>query len=405
MKLDLHALCQKHRIMPRGVIHVGSYDGQDIKRYPIPEAAEILIVEANPTVAQQLQTHFARTSSIRVVNFAISDHSNTATLYIPAIESNSSILPFTGYQDIYPNLKETRQITVESHTLSTLLAELHLDPANFNLLYLNIQGAELLALQGASQLLKQIEAIYTTISYQELFEGGALIDQVDAFLEQYHFRRVAQANPYHPAWGEVFYVYQSTDSLGIAHTSQSTQIQKLQEELDQLQSQFQHVQTERDQLQSQFQHVQAERDQLQSQFQHVQAERDQLQSQFQHVQTERDQLQSQFQHVQAEQDQLQSQFQHVQTERDQTFSELHQAREELEITQFQLDEIQIELDHSQSRLHQVQAELEQVQVQLHQTQAELTIQGKDDARTDCSEHVRTLARILAETLETRDQVS
>jgi FkbM family methyltransferase len=206
MKLDLHTLFEQHNLIPRGMIHVGACEGKDLKRYPTPDTAKILLIEANPKAVERLQANFANQPNVRVVHSAIANHNNPVTLNLTSIESSSSILPFTGYQEIYPNLKTTQQITVESHSLDSLLHELNLRPADFNFLYLDIQGAEFLALQGATELLKQIEAIYTTVSYEDLFEGAALIDQVDAFLSEHHFIQVTQANPYHPAWGEAFYI-------------------------------------------------------------------------------------------------------------------------------------------------------------------------------------------------------
>ncbi|MGB3533568.1 MAG: FkbM family methyltransferase [Microcoleaceae cyanobacterium] len=206
MKLDLNTLFEQHNLIPRGIIHVGAYQGKDLKRYPTPDTAKILLIEANPKAVEQLQANFANQPNIRVIHNAIANHNNSVTLNITSIESSSSILPLTGYQEIYPNLKTTQQITVDSHSLDNLLEELNLRPADFNFLFLDIQGAEFLALQGATELLKHIEAIYTTVSFEELFEGAALIDQVDTFLSEHHFIQVTQANPYHPAWGEAFYI-------------------------------------------------------------------------------------------------------------------------------------------------------------------------------------------------------
>ncbi|EAW33943.1 FkbM family methyltransferase [Lyngbya sp. PCC 8106] len=206
MKLDLHTLTQQHNLTPRGIIHIGAYEGKDLKRYPTPDTAKILLIEANPAACEHLQANFADKPNIIISQTAIANPNHPVTLKLTSIESNSSILPLTGYREIYPNLKVTQEITVESRSLDTLLSELNLRPVDFNFLYLDIQGAELLALQGATQLLKYIEAIYTTVSYEELFEGGALRNQVDAFLTEHHFVRVAEANPYHPAWGEAFYL-------------------------------------------------------------------------------------------------------------------------------------------------------------------------------------------------------
>ena len=213
MKLDLHTLCQEHKIDLYGIIQVGSSQGRELNRYPVSDNVRVLLIEANPNTAQLLRTQFEEQANIQVIQCAVTDQNDTATLHIPAIESNSSILPFTGYREIYPNLQDVQTISVESRTLDTLLVEHQLKPEDFNLLSLNIHGAELLALQGATELLLHLPAIYTTVNHQNLFEGGALLKDVDQFLEQYGLHRVAQANPYHPAWGEAFYVRRVGETL------------------------------------------------------------------------------------------------------------------------------------------------------------------------------------------------
>jgi len=133
------------------------------------------------------------------------------------MDQSSSILPLKEHREIYQEITETEQISVPSKTLDSLLAELQLNPADFNLLNIDIQGAELLAFRGATNLLKHIEAINTEVNYQELYENCALIHQIDEFLESHGFERVATTTPYHPSWGDAFYIRQpviTMSSLG-----------------------------------------------------------------------------------------------------------------------------------------------------------------------------------------------
>jgi FkbM family methyltransferase len=445
MKLDLHTLTQQHNLTPRGIIHIGAYEGKDLKRYPAPDTAKILLIEANPKAVEHLQANFADKPNIIISQTAIANHNTPVTLNLTSIESNSSIFPLSGYREIYPNLKVTQEITLESRSLDTLLSELNLRPVDFNFLYLDIQGAELLALQGAPQLLKHIEAIYTTVSYEDLFEGAALIDEVDAFLAEHHFVRIAEANPYHPSWGEVFYlrehlslnndetqpnademtlpvVEETVTKAEFLQTQQEledlqSRYEQIQKELEQSQIQQQQTQTELSQTQQQLQTSQTELTQTQQQLQTSQTELSQTQQQLQTSQTELSQTQQQLQTSQTELSQTQQQLQTSQTELsqtqqqlqtsqtqqqqtqqelDQSRSELHQTREELELTQFQLDEIQVELEQSISQLHQTKEELKTTQEQLQQLQQEQTTPKSSPNHS--SAHVKMLAKILAETL-------
>ncbi|MGD1805510.1 FkbM family methyltransferase [Dapis sp. BLCC M126] len=207
MKLDLKNLCLQNSVSPRGIIHVGAYDGKDIKLYQTLDISKILFIEANPTVFERLKSNINTASlDVQAANYAISNQNGIVKLYVNSMVQSSSIFPLKHYRDIYPNIQETHQLTVESKTLDTLLQELDLYPTDFNILNLDIQGAELLALQGASNLLQYIDAVYTKVNYEELYEGCALAEKIDEFLVQNGFGMVAVATPFHPSWGDAFYV-------------------------------------------------------------------------------------------------------------------------------------------------------------------------------------------------------
>ena len=207
MKLDLKNLFSQNSIIPKGIIHVGAYDGKDIKLYQTLNISKFFFIEANPTVFERLKANTTRSSvDVTVVNYAISNQNGKVTLYVNSMVQSSSILPLKHYRDIYPNIKETHQLIVESKTLDNLLEELELSPTDFNILNLDIQGAELLALQGATNLLKYIDVVYTKVNYEELYEGCALAEEIDEFLARTGFGRVAIAKPFHPSWGNAFYV-------------------------------------------------------------------------------------------------------------------------------------------------------------------------------------------------------
>ncbi|MGK7920533.1 MAG: FkbM family methyltransferase [Trichodesmium sp.] len=214
MKLDLRHLCSQNSVTPRGIIHVGAYDGKYLKFYQYLNFSTILLIEANPTVFARLKENIGEESNdVKAVNYAISNQNGKVKLYVNSIRQSSSILPLKNYRNIYPNIRETEQLIVESKTLDTLLQELDLSPTDFNILNLDIQGAELLALQGATNLLKYIDVVYTKVNYEELYESCALAEKIDEFLADTGFASVAVATPFHPSWGEAFYLKKEVISM------------------------------------------------------------------------------------------------------------------------------------------------------------------------------------------------
>lgn len=214
--LDLEKLCRKYKIKPRGIIHVGAHEGAELSAYQRMGIRNALFIEANPAVFERLNVNVGEFPGVKVANYAISNNNGMVTLHVTSMDQSSSILPLKLHKELYPDIRETHQIVVQSRKLDTLLEELSISVADFNLLNIDIQGAELLALQGSVNLLKNIDAINTEVNYDELYEGCALINQIDDFLAIQGFERVATTTPFHPSWGDAFYIkkhFKGTNNL------------------------------------------------------------------------------------------------------------------------------------------------------------------------------------------------
>jgi FkbM family methyltransferase len=217
--LDIHSLLSEYKITARGAIHIGAHEGQEIGMYQNMGVQSLLLIEANPSLIGRLCDRVAETIShdpameIQVENCAISNENGTAIFRVTSSDQSSSLLPLNEHQKIYPDITETECIEVPLKTLDTLLDELKCDRTQFNLLNLDIQGAELLALKGATQTLAHIDAINTEINFVELYKGGALIWELDALLEDQGFVRVATTTPYHPSWGDALYIRKPTITM------------------------------------------------------------------------------------------------------------------------------------------------------------------------------------------------
>lgn len=213
--LELPELCRRHGVQPRGVIHLGANEAGELAVYRGMGVTNTLYVEANPDIIAQLRQRLADEPDVVLAHCAISDHEGPVQLHVASNNQCSSILPMRRHQEIYPGVVETQVVTVDGCTVDGLMAKLGLDPARYNLLNIDIQGAELLALRGAAATLPYIDAIQTEVNFDELYEGNAQIDDLDDFLEPLGFRRVALACPFHPTWGDAFYVRVKDYTIGL----------------------------------------------------------------------------------------------------------------------------------------------------------------------------------------------
>lgn len=64
-------------------------------------------------------------------------------------------------------------------------------PDNFaNVLNIDIQGAELLALKGISNLLNYFDYLYLEVNNNYLYKNCALVGEINEYLKSFNFRRV-----------------------------------------------------------------------------------------------------------------------------------------------------------------------------------------------------------------------
>jgi FkbM family methyltransferase len=74
-------------------------------------------------------------------------------------------------------------------------------------LKMDIQGAELMALRGASDSLTFAKALYLEVNEKELYKGCGQIEEIDTFLAPYKFKRVLTKMTSH-GWGDALYIIQ-----------------------------------------------------------------------------------------------------------------------------------------------------------------------------------------------------
>lgn len=205
--INIGSMLSRHGIVPRGVIHVGAHQAGELDEYLRLGFAKILYVEANPALIPALsEKAAAHPGKVFVAHAAASDVDGVTHLHVTSMDQSSSILPLGKHLEIYPSIREVAKVEVRSRRLDTILAEEGLAAADFNFLNLDIQGAELMALRGAPALLSGVAAVNTEVNLQELYQGAALLGELEGFMAESGLNRAAMVTPWHPTWGDAFYV-------------------------------------------------------------------------------------------------------------------------------------------------------------------------------------------------------
>ena len=211
MYVPLKEIIKKYDLEISGIIHLGGCKGEELFSYYKNNINNVLLVEANPNLIKflKLKKFFYNTFTkmkINVENFAATDRDNDIlTLNVTNNIQSSSILKLHKHSILHPEVKVIKKIKVKSYTINSLFNQEY-DIKNFNFMNLDIQGAELLALKGSDQILKNIKAIYTEINYDEVYKDCALINELDEYLKNFNLKRVYTTTPESDYWGDALYI-------------------------------------------------------------------------------------------------------------------------------------------------------------------------------------------------------
>jgi FkbM family methyltransferase len=192
---------------PRGVIHIGAHNAEEYSSYVDMGIEDVVWIEANPKIASQLAVRLQGDKNMKVVNALISDkNGEKLTLHVTNNGQSSSILELGIHRNLFPYIHVVEDIELESKTLDTVVEEEKIDMSLFNFLSVDIQGAELLALRGATKALAFIDAINTEINTDYVYKECALLHEIDDYLSEFGFSRVATHMWEDHPWGDALYI-------------------------------------------------------------------------------------------------------------------------------------------------------------------------------------------------------
>ena len=141
-----------------------------------------------------------------VYNAVITDKDDEEIIFnISNNVQSSSVLEFGTHSQEHPDVIYVDKIKQKSITIDTFFERNNIDASKYNFWNFDIQGAEFIALKGATQSIKYANAIYLEVNEKELYKDCGLINDIDNFLSQYNFKRVLTRMTSH-GWGDALYI-------------------------------------------------------------------------------------------------------------------------------------------------------------------------------------------------------
>lgn len=211
MLFDLTELVRVHSLKIDGVLHLGAHVAEEGKVYRRNGVGEVWWVEADPEVVPTLTAHVARWPEHHVIEACVAAADGQERTFHRANNHQSSSLYELGtHRDVSPDVHYTGEFTVTTVTVDTLAAE-HGIRANF--LNADLQMGEHEAILGATGFLRGVDYAYMELNWTRLYEGGALIGEMDDLMGSHGFARYDTRMAGNSGWGDGLYC--KPEALGL----------------------------------------------------------------------------------------------------------------------------------------------------------------------------------------------
>lgn len=175
----------------RRILHIGANHGQERDLYA-RHGLEVLWIEALPEVHSKLAETLLDYPGQKSALALLTDRDGDAVDF--HVTSNdgesSSVFRFKRHAEAWPDVKHVHTLKLMSLRLDTLLKKLGYPPDYFDGAVLDVQGAELLVLQGGGVYLDQITWVQCEVVEFEAYEGACRLKELNHFLSAQGFSLV-----------------------------------------------------------------------------------------------------------------------------------------------------------------------------------------------------------------------
>jgi len=201
----INEILLKNNININGCFHIGAHECEELLIYNNLlgiHPHNIVWIDAIPSKVMEATMR----GIPNVYNAVITDKDDEEIIFnISNNIQSSSVLEFGTHSQEHPWCVYIDKIKQKSITIDTFFKRNKIDASKYNFWNFDIQGAELMALKGAINSIKYANVIYLEVNEKELYINCGLINEIDAFLSQYNFKRVYTEMTKH-GWGDAIYI-------------------------------------------------------------------------------------------------------------------------------------------------------------------------------------------------------
>jgi FkbM family methyltransferase len=230
---DVQKLLLTKNINIIGCFHIGAHNCEELDVYNRLGVVKenIVWIDAIPSKVVEATDR----GIPNVYNAVITDKDDEDIVFnISNNVQSSSVLELGTHSREHPTIVFVDKINAKSITIDTFFERNNIDASKYDFWNFDIQGAELMALKGATKSIQYAKALYLEVNENELYINCGRMKEIDEFLLNYNFKRViTNMTPF--GWGDALYILedevsQESEEKEVSQESEEKEVSQESEE-------------------------------------------------------------------------------------------------------------------------------------------------------------------------------
>lgn len=199
--------------LPRGVIQIGAHNGREVAKLARSGVTRGVFIDPLDETFGQLEDRVSDIDGYMAIQALIGDDDGKSVTF--NVSSNtgesSSFLEPKDHTKIKPDIHFDEKRPMTLRTLDKLLPEKGITPEDYDMMFIDTQGAEKHVILGALNTLKSIDFIWMEVSIGDIYQGDMPISRFVVFLEALGFE-LGHCELKRLGWGDALFVRRSVFS-------------------------------------------------------------------------------------------------------------------------------------------------------------------------------------------------
>ena len=199
-------LISRYGISCHSILHIGGHFAEEADTYSKWKISKVVFIEGNPRVFLKMMDHLSNFPKQDGMCVVLSNKSGEANFHLSSNEGASSNILKPGRHLMHkPGVTFDESLELPTKTLDSL----GLDP--FDLIVLDVQGAEKMVIEGGMETIKKANALWVELNAGGMYQNDANSSEVVAALSEF-FVPIYMNMGIH-LWGDALFIRKNLTNI------------------------------------------------------------------------------------------------------------------------------------------------------------------------------------------------